>query len=104
MDNKQIRKFLFKIGISSNLQGYFYILDCVDIIKKEKTYTNVTTLYEIESKKYKKNQSSIKRSISHAITQSFSKTNKLKEIYGYLPDNSTFLHDLVFNFDILNED
>lgn len=104
MNNKKIRKFLLNIGISANLKAYFYILDSVDILSKQKIHTNVTTLYEIIGKKHNKNKCAVERAIRHSITQSYGKRNILKKIYGCVPDNSVFLYDLVFNFDILEEE
>lgn len=101
MDNKKIRKFLIKIGISANLQGHFYILDCVEILNKQRIHTNLMTLYEMIGKKYDKNNTAIERTIRHSITQAYHKTNILKNIYGFVPDNSVLIYDLVFNFDIL---
>ena len=45
--------------------------------------------------------SAVERSIRHAIQKSYNIKPILNEIYQCIPDNSAFLYDLVFNFDIL---
>ena len=101
MENKELRKFLLKIGISSNIQGYHYIISAVNFISKQKIHTNTTTIYEIIGKEYEKKSSAVERGIRHAIQQSYKKHQILNGIYQGIPDNSVFLYDLVFNFDIL---
>lgn len=101
MENIEIRKLLLNIGISSNIQGYHYIIRAVEIIKKQKIHTNTTTIYEIVSKEYETTPSAVERGIRHAIQKSYKKCQTLNEIYQGIPDNSVFLYDLVFNFDIL---
>lgn len=104
MNNLKLRKFLIKIGISANLQGHFYILDAVELISSQQIHTSLTTVYEVLSEKYDKRPCRIERGIRHAITQSYKKYNTLKAIYDTIPDNSMFLYDLVFNFDVLSEE
>ena len=99
--NIELRKVLIKIGISSNVKGFYYILDSVEIIKKQKIHTNVTTIYEMLSKKYGASPSSIERSIRHAIQQAYKSGEILKKIYNTSPDNSVLIYDLYFNFDII---
>lgn len=101
--DKELRKFLLRIGISSNIQGYHYILDAINFISKQKIHTNITTVYEFICKKHETTPSAVERSIRHAIQQSYKKIPTLNLIYHVIPDNSVFLYDLVFNFDILLE-
>ncbi len=100
MENKNIRKLLIKIGISSNIKGFHYILEAIDIIKAQKMHTNMTTIYEIICKKYNNTSSGVERAVRHSISKAYKKTDILKKIYINVPDNSVFLYDLVFNFDI----
>ena len=101
MQNIELRKLLLKIGISSNIQGYHYIIRAVEIIEKQKIHTNITTIYEIISKEFGTTSSRVERAIRHAIKKSYKSKCILNEIYGCIPDNSTLIYDLVFNFDIV---
>ena len=103
MEDKEIRKILLKCNITSNLQGYFYIIDAVNIIEKQKIHTNITTIYEMLGKKYEKRPSQVERAIRTAIQKSYKKVNILDKIYKKIPGNSVFIYDLVFNFDIIKE-
>ena len=100
MNNINLRMILIKMGISSNIKGFYYILDAVDIIKKQQIHTNMTTIYEMLSKKHDTTPGAIERGIRHAINKAYKNSNILKEIYGGISDNSSFIYDLVFNFDI----
>lgn len=104
MEEKEIRKFLLKAGISSNVQGYFYILDAFEIIKNQKIHTNFTTIYKMLSDKYLKTYYSIERAMRYSIRQAYKTGGVLNKIYSKIPDNSVLLFDLVFNFDILKEE
>ena len=100
MENKNIRKLLIKIGVSSNFKGFHYILEATNIIKKQKIHTSMTTIYEMIHKKYGGDYAGIERAIRHAIGKAYKQNNVLKKLYSKIPDNSVFLYDLVFNFDI----
>ena len=100
MKNIKLRKILIKISISSNIQGFHYILAAIDILKNENKYMKMTTLYEKISNKYRNTPSAIERSIRYAINRAYHKNNILKNIYTSIPDNSNFLFDLVWNFDV----
>lgn len=60
----------------------------------------MTTIYEKIGKKFEKNPSSIERGIRHIITRTYKKGN-LNKVYDRCPENSVFLYDLYFNFDII---
>lgn len=102
MNNMKLRKLLLKIGISSNVQSFHFILEAYNIIQKQQIHTNMTTIYKMLAKKFDKNPSSIERGIRHGIHQSW-KTGRLNKVYYEIPDNSAFLYDLYFNFDILED-
>lgn len=104
MKNMNIRKILIKIGISANLKGHHCILNAVEIIKKQKTYPNLTTIYNMIAKHSKQNPASVERNIRHAIHQAYKNSSILKNIYEQLPNNSVFLCDLVFNLDVFESE
>ena len=101
MENINLRMLLLKIGISSNIKGFHYIIDAVNFIKNQQIHTNMTTVYEKLAKKHNTNYCSIERAIRHSIQKAYKNNDILKNIYGTIPDNSAFVFDLVFNFDIL---
>lgn len=102
----QLRLLLFKLGIYSNLQGYHYILKAVEILKKQKIHTNITTIYEMIYKKTENSTSpsAVERAIKHAITSSYKKNESFKKLYPKAPSNSEFLYDLIFNIDIFKKE
>lgn len=101
----QLRLLLFKLGIYSNLQGYHYILKAVEILKKQKIHTKITTIYEMIYKKTENSisPSAVERAIRHAITSSYKKNENFKKLYPKAPSNSEFLYDLIFNIDIFKK-
>lgn len=101
--NKEVRKVLLKLGITSNLQGYHYIIEAFKIIQKQKIHTNITTIYAMVGKKLDNTPTGVERGIRHALQKSW-KTETLKKIYTKMPDNSVFLYDLYFNFDIMKDE
>lgn len=103
-ENIKLRKIMIRLAITSNLQGYHYILKAVEILKQQKIETKMTKIYEIIAKEYNSTKSAVERAIRHSIQRSTRKNNILKDIYGEIPDNSTFLYDLVFNFDIIQKE
>lgn len=103
MEDINLRMLLIKIGISSNIKGFYYILDAVNFVKKQRIHTNMTTVYEILSKEHDTTASAVERGIRHAITKSHKNSNIIKNIYGIIPDNSAFIYDLALNFDIFEE-
>lgn len=102
----QLRLLLFKLGIYSNLQGYHYILKAVDILRKQKIHTKITTIYEMIYKKIENSTSpsAVERAIRHAITSSYKKNESFKKLYPKVPSNSEFLYDLIFNIDIFKKE
>lgn len=103
MNDINLRKLLMKIGISANIQGFYFILEAINILGKQKIHTKTTFLYEMICKKYGKSASSVERAIRHAVTKAYKQNDILKQIYSTIPDNSVFLYDLTFNFDIFEE-
>ena len=103
MEDINLRMILIKIGISSNIKGFYYILDAVDIIRKQQIHTNMITVYEMISKKQDTTSSAIERGIRHAIKTAYKHSNILKSIYEIVPDNSSFMYDLAFNFDVFEK-
>ena len=99
-ENMNIRRLLLKIGISSNVQGFNYILTAVNILKEQKIHIKITNIYETLGKKYGKAPSAVERSTRNAINTAYKGSNILKNIYPSIPDNSCFLYDLALNFDI----
>lgn len=102
----QLRLLLFKLGIYSNLQGYHYVLKAVEILKKQKIHTKITTIYEMIYKKTENSTSpsAVERAIRHAITSSYKKNESFKKLYPKAPSNSEFLYDLIFNIDIFEKE
>lgn len=105
-NNFQLKLLLFKLGIYSNLQGYHYILKAVDILKRQKTHTKITAIYNIIYKKIENSTSpsAVERAIRHAITSSYKKNENFKKLYPKAPSNSEFLYDLIFNIDIFKKE
>lgn len=102
MENKKLRELLLNLGFYSNLQGYHFIIKAYNIISKQKIHTSMTTIYEKIGKEFEKSPSSIERAIRHIITKTYKK-GILNKIYDSCPDNSEFLYDLYFNFDIIED-
>lgn len=102
MNNRELRKALLKLGISSNLKGYHYIIKAVEIIKKQKIHTNMTTIYNMIAKEEENTYSGVERSIRHSLQKSW-EHGMMKKIYNETPDNSAFIYDLYFNFDIIKD-
>lgn len=100
MENINLRKLLMRIGISSNMNGFHYILEAVDIIEKQKIHTNMAHIYKMISKKYNNTCSGAERAIRYALGKAYRENNILRKIYLTIPNNSVFLYDLVFNFDV----
>lgn len=102
----QLRLLLFKLGIYSNLQGYHYILKAVDILRKQKIHTKITTIYKMIYKRTENSTSpsAVERAIRHAITSSYKKNESFKKLYPKVPSNSEFLYDLIFNIDIFKKE
>lgn len=100
MKDKKIRRLLLDLGIYSNIQGYHYIIEAYNIISTNKIHTSMTTIYNTISKKVGKNPSAIERGIRFSIQRCWKK-GFLNKIYKEIPDNSVFLYDIYFNYDII---
>ena len=102
MENIDLRKLLIKIGISSNIKGFHYILEAVNIVKSQEEHIKIMKVYKMIHNKYENdtNISTIERAIRHAIRIAYQQNDLLKSIYSTIPNSSAFIYDLVFNFDI----
>ena len=102
-ENKDIRKVLFKLGITSNLYGYQCILTGTEVVDK-----GVTKITEVYKKVYKilkaTSAGAVERNIRHAIEISCDKKDYLINIYGKRPTPSVLLNDLAFNLDLFLEE
>ena len=101
-ENKDIRKVLFKLGITSNLYGYQCILTGTEVVAK-----GTTKITEVYRRVYKilnaTSAGAVERNIRHAIEISCEKTGYLQAIYGTRPTPSVLLNDLVNNLDLFSE-
>ena len=103
-ENKELRKVLLRLGISSNLEGFNYILAAVNIIENKKGKVKLTEIYEKICRLEKaKTKHSVERAIRYAIELSYKNNKYFREIYYKKPVNHAFLSDLVFNFDLFKE-
>ena len=102
-ENKDIRKVLFKLGITSNLYGYQCILTGTEVVAK-----GTTKITEVYRRVYKilnaTSAGAVERNIRHAIEISCQKTDCLERIYFKKPTPSVLLNDLVYNLDLFLEE
>ena len=103
-NNYILRKILIKLGISSNVKAFYYILKSIEIVKKQQIHTNITTIYEMLSKNDENTQSGIERSIRNSITHSYKANRVMRRIYADKPKNANFIYDLAFNTDIFEKE
>ncbi len=91
----EIDKILIQIGISSNKLGFYYIKECINLLKNENM--KMYKIYETIALKSNTNKtpSSIERAIRYVISYSFKVSPVLKKIYNRIPNNSEFLYDLL---------
>lgn len=102
-ENKDIRKVLLKLGITSNLYGYQCILTGTELVSKGVTKT--TEVYRRVCKILKATSAgAVERNIRNAIEISYKKTDCLKRIYFKKPTPSVLLNDLVYNIDLFLEE
>lgn len=101
-NNKELRKLLLRLNISSYMNGFDYIIEAVELIKKQQIHTDIMTIYTQLAKTNNTTYTAVERAIRHAIAKSY-KTSSLNSIYCKVPNNASFLYDLVFNFDIMKE-
>lgn len=100
MENMELRKVLIKIGIASNVKGFHYILEAINIIQNRPTHTKITYIYQTIGEKFNDTSSRTERAIRHAIEKSYKENGILKKIYSTKPDNLVLIYDLIYNFDI----
>lgn len=100
---KRLKKVLLRLGITSKLRGFHYILKAVELIKEERLHRNITEIYETVAEEFDTNKFIVERSIRSAMQIAYNKKKTISEIYGYKPDNSSFLYDLVFNLDVFED-
>lgn len=102
-ENKDVRKVLLKLGITSNLYGYQCILTGTEVVAK-----GVTKITEVYKRVYKilnaTSAEAVERNIRHAIQISCEKTDYLKRMYLKTPTPSVLLNDLVNNLDLFLEE
>ena len=100
----RVRKVLLKLGISSNLRGYKYILTILPMLETR----NKITMGEVYKNVYKKDKAKslcdIERGVRHAIEKAYKSRPLLKNIYGRQPRVKEFLYDLLYNIDIFEEE
>ena len=102
-DDYRIRRVLLKLGISSNLKGYKYILTILPILQENKI-TMGKAYKEIYKKEQAKSVSDVERGIRYSIEKSYKTRKLLKNIYGRQPKVKEFLYDLIYNIDIFEEE
>lgn len=102
-ENKDIRKVLLKLGITSNLYGYQCILAGTEAVAK-----GTTKITDVYKKVYKilnaTSSGAVERNIRHAIEISYKRTDCLRRIYIEKPTPSILLNDLVYNLDLFLEE
>ena len=103
---KSIRNLLKELGISSNLKGYKYVVDAINMyIDNEGSFDAGITksVYPELAKKYHSTPSRIERNIRHTVEKCWScgSYDKIQEIFGYTvpsnkykPANSCFIAEV----------
>lgn len=103
VDMFKLRRILMKLNISASLDGYNYILECVNILTNKNKNIKIVEMYEKIAKKYKTTKTAVERAIRYSIEKAFSTSEILQEIYTKKPNNSSFVCDLAFNIDVFEE-
>ena len=100
----ELRKLLMQIGISANLKGFNYIIEAIDLLRKQQIHTSLSTIYNYLAEKNYTFVCRVERDIRTAIGNSYRNSETMKRLYPKKPNNSQFLFDLAFNIDIfINE-
>ena len=97
LSDRKVKKDIREIGITPDLNGYWYISDALKIIIASENKANlciVRKLYSEIAQKRKTSASAVERGIRHAIGKSFN-NGYLNHIYKSPPTNNTILFDLV---------
>ena len=94
-DDYRIRRVLLKLGISSSLRGYRYILLALPMIEK-KNITMGKIYEEIYKSEKAVSSNDIERGIRYTIEKSFKTKKLLEKIYGKQPTVTEFLYDLLY--------
>lgn len=97
LSDRKVKTDIREIGITPDLNGYWYISDAVKMIMacEDKVNLCITSkLYPEIAQKRKTSASAVERGIRHAITKSFN-SGYLDHIYKVPPTNKAFLFDLV---------
>lgn len=97
-------EILLKLGITSKLKGYHYILESIKILKNQTRFQNIMFIYELVAKNYKTNYLCIERNIRTCVISSYFRKNILHNIYGKKPDNKSFIYDLIYNKEIFEKE
>jgi hypothetical protein len=74
------REQLINLGIYPNLQGFYYILEAVEIMQNTKEHIKTMDIYELVAKVYNKSITQIERNIRHVIEVAYKK-GTIKEKY-----------------------
>ena len=99
---KQITKVIHDLGVPSNLKGYGYIREGIQLVYYEPNLAHSITrkLYPKIASKFESTISRVERSMRHAIEVSWNRGNwdRMEEIFGYSvsidkakPTNSEFI-------------
>ena len=100
--DKKLIDILISVGISANLQGYYFLKDSIKLAIENPRYVSSITkiMYPTIAIKYKTTACRVERAIRHALEVSFNKGKiiNLNEIFGLnifnefeKPTNSEFV-------------
>ena len=102
MQKEVITKIIKRLGISTNLKGYYYIREAIELIIKDLNYVGALTkrLYPDVAKKFDTTASRVERAIRHSIESGWLRADEefAEELFGYStsarrsnPTNGEFL-------------
>lgn len=97
LSNRKVKIDIREIGITPDLNGYWYIADAIKLIISCKNKTNLcitSELYPKIAQERNTTSGAVERAIRHAINRSFA-SGYLNHIYKSQPTNKVFLFDLV---------
>lgn len=97
LSDRKVKTYIREIGITPDLNGYWYISDAVKMIAECENKVNLIItgkLYSEIAQKRNTTVGGVERGIRHAIAKSF-KGGYLNHIYKVRPTNKAFLFDLV---------
>ena len=102
MQKEAITKIIKRLGISTNLKGYYYIREAIVLIIKDLNYVGALTkrLYPDVAKNFDTTASRVERAIRHSIESGWLRADEkfAEELFGYSvsarrgnPTNGEFL-------------